>query len=115
MLLVTSQHSCNQITDDGCHQLMNALNPMKVLYTLDLSHNPFGVEGCRSIANFLCQPGCPLQSLSIAGCLDIHPKAWKTIGVHGAGGKSWVLPRPGDDGAVAIAAALLSPYGCPLS
>lgn len=29
-------------------------------------------------------------------------------------GSAWLAPRPGDDGAVLLAAALVSPHGCPL-
>ncbi|CAM9253696.1 unnamed protein product, partial [Ectocarpus sp. 4 AP-2014] len=104
----------NEITDVGCHRLANALGPLKVLSTLDLCHNPFGDKGCLSLAIYLSQPGCPLRSLSLAGCLDVDPAAWKTINVRGKEGMRWDPPRPGDDGAVSLAAALISPHGCPL-
>lgn len=103
-----------QITDVGCHRLANALGPLKVLSTLDLCHNPFGDKACLALATYLCQPACPLQSLSVAGCLDVDPAAWKTIAVRGREGMGWDPPRPGDDGAVSLAAALMSPHGCPL-
>jgi len=102
------------MTDFGCQRLVNALGPLKVLSTLDLCHNPFGDKGCLSLANYLCQPGCPLRSLSIAGCLDVDPAAWKTFAVRVGEGKGWDPPRPGDDGAVSLAAALMCPHGCPL-
>ena len=103
-----------QITDEGCHRLINALGPLRALSTLDLSHNPFGSKGCHSIANLLCQPGCLLRSLFIAGCLYIHPGAWKTISAREVETMRYDSPRPGDDGAVVLAAALISPHGCPL-
>lgn len=81
---------------------------------MDLCHNPFGDKGCLSLANYLCQPGCPLRSLSIAGCLDVDPAAWKTINAGVGMGKGKDPPRPGDDGAVSLAAALVCPHGCPL-
>lgn len=104
----------SQITDVGCHRLANALGPLKVLYTLDLCHNPFGDKACLSIATYLSQPSCPLRSLSVAGCLDVDPGAWKTINARGSEGMVWNPPRPGDDGAVSLAAALMSPHGCGL-
>ncbi|CAM9333209.1 unnamed protein product [Ectocarpus fasciculatus] len=104
----------NEITDVGCHSLANSLGPLKVLSTLDLCHNPFGDKACLSLAIYLSQPGCPLRSLSLAGCLDVDPAAWKTINVRGKDGMGWDPPRPGDDGAVSLAAALVSPHGCPL-
>ncbi|CAM9510386.1 unnamed protein product, partial [Ectocarpus sp. 8 AP-2014] len=104
----------SKITDVGCHRLANALGPLKVLSTLDLCHNPFGDKACLSLAIYLSQPGCPLRFLSLAGCLDVDPAAWKTINVLGKEGMRWDPPRPGDDGAVSLAAALISPHGCPL-
>ncbi|CAN0597267.1 unnamed protein product, partial [Ectocarpus sp. 12 AP-2014] len=80
------------------------------LSTLDLCHNPFGDKGCLSLAIYLSQPGCPLRSLSLAGCLDVDPAAWKTINVRGKEGMRWAPPRPGDDGAVSLASALMSPH-----
>lgn len=104
----------SQITDVGCHRLANSLGPLKVLSTLDLCHNPFGEKACLSLATYLSQPGCPLRSLSVAGCLDVDSAAWKTISVRGREGMGWDPPRPGDDGVVSLAAALVCPHGCPL-
>ncbi|CAM9692841.1 unnamed protein product, partial [Hapterophycus canaliculatus] len=103
-----------EITDVGCHRLATALGPLEVLTTLDLCHNPFGDKGCLALATYLSHPGCSLRYLSVAGCLDIDPAAWKTIRVCGRERLGWDPPRPGDDGAVSLAAALMSPHGCPL-
>ncbi|CAM9585290.1 unnamed protein product, partial [Laminaria digitata] len=108
-------HLNNNEARGGCHKLTNALGPLKVLSTLNLSHNPFGEKACLSLAILLSQHGCSLQSLSVAGCLDVDPSAWKTLNFReGGGGMTRELPRPGDEGAVVLAAALMSPYGCPL-
>lgn len=109
-----------QITDIGCHRLVVSLEALPVLTSLDLAHNPFGEDGCKSLAILLSQPRCLLESLAIAGCLDVDPGAWKTFcpptraQESDEKGMRWTPPRPGDDGTVLFAAALMSPHGCPL-
>lgn len=106
--------------DVGCQRLAASLEPLTALTSLDLSHNPFGEVGCGALANLLSRPACQLLSLAVSGCLNVDPCAWKTIDplamAKKAGKESepWVPPRPGDDGGVLLAAALMSPHGCPL-
>ncbi|CAN0108620.1 unnamed protein product [Discosporangium mesarthrocarpum] len=102
--------------DHGIHHLSISLETIPTITCLNLAQNPFGEEGCRDVATLLCQPLCTLRRLTIAGCLpgsSAGPRAWKTIGRVMAE-RHGFPPRPGDGGVICLAAALISPHGCPL-
>ncbi len=63
------------------------------------------------MATLISQSTCQLKKLKIGGCIS-HPSftRWKTI----PDTISRDIRYPGDEGAIYLAAALLSPHGCPL-
>ncbi|CAM9236172.1 unnamed protein product, partial [Chrysoparadoxa australica] len=93
----------NEILDEGAHKIAMACESLPVIATLNLSHNPFGFVGTKSIATFLSQSTCRLKSLALSGCLN-SGLPWKTIHPKVAS----KLKRFGDDGAICVAAALIN-------
>eukprot|EP00903_Cladosiphon_okamuranus_P014760 g13677.t1 len=98
----------------GASQLAPALKRC-VIVALHLGNNAMGDKGITALTDGLKHArGLQKLHLNDNEASNVDPAAWKTIAVRGRDGMRWDPPRPGDDGAVSLAAALMCPHGCPL-
>eukprot|EP00953_Heterococcus_sp_UTEX-ZZ885_P037976 19490-Heterococcus_DN1.PRE.1 len=133
----------NAITDTAVRGLTSALTCHPSLTTLNLCHNPIARQttcrraaceivasrltdwhalcaaGAKLIAVLLSQRECRLQTLSLGGTLGSQQQRqqhtqWPSTAATAAATVRDASTVIGDEGTIALAAALLSPHACPL-